>query len=52
MLSKVIDFSGLLEITFVLIVLFLVLSRPQGFSSTVRSLSGAYIGAVKTLQGR
>ena len=52
MLSKVLDFSGLMEITFVLIVVFLVLSRPQGFSTTVRSLSSAYVGAVKTLQGR
>lgn len=52
MLSKVINFDGLLEITFVLIVLFLVFSRPQGFSSAVRSLSSSYIGAVKVLQGR
>lgn len=52
MLDKVINFDNIIEITFVLIVLFLVFSRPQGFSASVRALSNAYIGAVKTLQGR
>ena len=41
-----------LEITFVLIILYLVLSRATGFSSAVRSISSGYIGAVKALQGR
>jgi hypothetical protein len=42
----------ILEITFTLIILYLVLSRAEGFSEVVRSISSAYIGSVKTLQGR
>lgn len=41
-----------LEVTFTLIVLYLVLSRAYGFSAVMRSISDAYIGAVKALQGR
>ncbi len=44
--------NRVIEVTFVLIVLFLVLSRATGFSSAVRSISQGYIGAVKALQGR
>jgi hypothetical protein len=40
------------DITFVLIILYLVLSRASGFSQAVRSLGSAYTGAVKALQGR
>lgn len=41
-----------MEITFVLIILFLVLSRPEGFSKVVGSLGSVYSGSVKVLQGR
>ena len=41
-----------LEITFVLIILFLVFSRAQAFSQVTSSIGGVYIGAVKALQGR
>lgn len=41
-----------IEITFTLIIMYLVLSMSTGFSEVVRSLSSAYIGSVKTLQGR
>ena len=41
-----------LEITFVLIILYLVLSRAFGFSSVVKSIGGVYVNAVKALQGR
>lgn len=44
--------SRVIEATVVLIVLYLVLANATGFSSAVRSLGGAYVGAVKTLQGR
>jgi len=42
----------LLEITFVLIILFLVLNNGSAFSSVVRSLGSVYTGSVKVLQGR
>ena len=41
-----------LEITFVLIILYLVLSQATGFASAVKSISSGYVGAVKALQGR
>ncbi len=41
-----------LEISFVLILLYLVLTRASGFSSSVTAISGAYVSAVKALQGR
>lgn len=44
--------SRWLEITFVLIVVYLVLSRAVGFSNAVRSIGSVYVGAVKALQGR
>jgi len=44
--------EGLIEATFTAILLYLVLTRAEGFSSVVRSLSSAYVGAVKALQGR
>lgn len=43
---------GFLEITFVLIVLYLVLTRSQAFARIAGSLGSTYIGAVKALQGR
>jgi hypothetical protein len=41
-----------IEITFVLIVLYLVLSRAKGFSAAMGSIAKAYTGAVRALQGR
>jgi hypothetical protein len=41
-----------LEITFVLIVLFLILSRARAFSTGVSALGRVYVAGVKALQGR
>ena len=41
-----------MEITFILIVLYLVLSRAGAFSAAIKALSNAYVGGVKALQGR
>ena len=41
-----------LEITFMLVVLYLVLSRAGAFSAAVKALSNAYVGSVRALQGR
>lgn len=44
--------SRWIEITFVLILAYLILSRAGGFSSAVRSIGSVYVSAVKALQGR
>lgn len=44
--------NRVIEVTFVLIVLFLVLSRATGFSRAISSISQGYVQAVKALQGR
>lgn len=41
-----------LEITFVLIVLYLVLTNSSGFSSGVRAIGSVYTQSVRALQGR
>ena len=41
-----------MEITFVLIILYLILSQARGFSIAVKSITTGYVGAVKALQGR
>lgn len=41
-----------LEITFVLIIAYLVLANAQNFSIAAQTVGGVYEGAVKTLQGR
>ncbi len=46
------DVGRILEITFVLIVLYLVLSNGSSFGSVVNTIGSTYIGAVKALQGR
>jgi len=46
------NFGEIIEITFFIILIYLILSRAEGFSSVVRSTSNAYVGAVKALQGR
>ncbi len=42
----------ILEITFTLVLIYLVLSRAEGFSTSLGAISGAYTSSVKTLQGR
>jgi hypothetical protein len=44
--------SQWLEITLVVLVLFLVLSRASGFASVMNSISKAYSGSIRALQGR
>lgn len=41
-----------LEITFVLVLAFLVLTHSKEFSQVAGTVGTAYTGAVKTLQGR
>ncbi len=42
----------ILQITFVLVALYLVLWNAKAFAGIVGSLSSAYTGGVKALQGR
>lgn len=44
--------SRVLEITFSLILVYLILSKASGFSSAVSSISSGYVSSVKALQGR
>ena len=46
------NLSRWIEVTFVLIILYLVLSRAAGFSSAISAVSRAYTDAVRSLQGR
>jgi hypothetical protein len=41
-----------LEITFVLVVAYLILANAQSFSIAAQTVGQVYEGAVKTLQGR
>ena len=41
-----------LEITFLLILVYLILSRAVGFSSAVRAVGKVYVDSVEALQGR
>ena len=41
-----------LEITFILVLMYLVLTNGSGFSSAVASVGSGYTSAVRTLQGR
>jgi hypothetical protein len=45
-------FFKVLEATFVLILVFLVISNATDFSKVMGSISGAYVSSVKVLQGR
>lgn len=42
----------ILEITFVLVMMYLVIANASNFSKAIGAVGGVYIGAVKTLQGR
>ena len=44
--------NKVLEITFILIIAYLVLSRALGFERVVTSIGKVYNESVKTLQGR
>ncbi len=44
--------SRIIEITFTLILVYLILNNANGFSSSVSAVSSAYNSAVKSLQGR
>lgn len=44
--------SRILEISFTLIMIYLVLSQADNFSTVIKSAGDIYIKAVKTLQGR
>ena len=41
-----------LEITFVLVMAYLILANAHNFSIAAQTVGGVYSGAVKTLQGR
>ncbi len=45
------DFNNLMEITFTLIMLYLILRNASGFSSAIRAVSSAYVSGVRALQG-
>lgn len=45
-------FDRVLEISLTLILVYLVLSRAQGFSTAISSIGGVYVSSVKALQGR
>lgn len=42
----------ILEITFLLSLTFLILSRADSFGTAIRAVGGVYNAAVRTLQGR
>jgi hypothetical protein len=44
--------SRILEISFTLILVYLVLANAYGFSSAVESVGSVYVSSVKALQGR
>lgn len=46
------DTGRILEITFVLIVLYLVLNNADHFGSAVKTIGDTYVKSVKVLQGR
>lgn len=44
--------SGIIESTFVLILVYLVVSNAYGFSTSMKAVGDLYTSSVKTLQGR
>lgn len=42
----------IIEVSFLLVLAYLVVANAGGFSLAMNSLSGAYTSAVRTLQGR
>lgn len=47
-----IHLGQILEITFILVLVYLVITNSSGFDSVLSQFGGTYTGAVKTLQGR
>jgi len=47
-----IDTSKLLEITFTLVLVFLIVRNASAFSRAIGSLGGAYVNLIKAFQGR
>lgn len=43
---------SIIEVTLVLILVYLVLVNAQGFASAVRAIGSVYTSSVKALQGR
>jgi hypothetical protein len=46
------EVDKILEITFILILMYLVLTNGSAFSQVVGSIGSVYQGSVRTLQGR
>lgn len=44
--------SGILEATFLLILVYLVLSMSGGMAQVTKSLGGVYVDSIRALQGR
>ena len=44
--------NRVIEVTFTLILAYLVLSNARGFSNVIRSVGSVYTGSVRALQGR
>lgn len=44
--------NRVLEITFVLVMAYLVIANARNFAVALGAIGGVYTGAVKTLQGR
>jgi hypothetical protein len=44
--------NRILEITFVLVLAYLVIANAQNFSVALATIGGVYANSVKTLQGR
>jgi hypothetical protein len=44
--------NRILEITFVLVMAYLVIANAGNFATAIRALGSVYIGSVRTLQGR
>lgn len=49
---KFMDLDKWLELTAVLIFVYLILSNSQGFATVTNALGGLYTSSVKVLQGR
>lgn len=45
-------FDRLFEVTFTLVLVYLILNNAVGFSSAVTAAGNVYVNAVKALQGR
>jgi hypothetical protein len=46
------DVNRLLEITFILIVVYLVVTNARDFGGVITNLGSTYVSGVKALQGR